>query len=191
MKKLLALTMSVILASAVFVGCSNNDEEKETAESTTEVTTEETTEEVTDETEPELSIPAFESDNALADIVKVALADREWPMMQEIADPELASNLFNIDLANADYENVIIAACPMTAPFAEIVVIKTVDGKAADAQKLLTDRRDELATQQGMYPATMEAIEGSVIATEGNYVFFVAGSNDAQGAADAMIAAVK
>lgn len=189
MKKLLALTLAVIMTSAIFAGCGNDDKTEETTTETTIETVDDTSLDGIDGDyeEPEYVAPVIESDNALTSAMNAGLAVGTWPSMWEVSEADVAMDFYGIDLANPDYANVMIAQCPMTFPFAEIIIIEAVDGKAAEAEKLLSDRKAAKLSEQGQYPDTVETLEASVIGTSGNYVYYVAG-DVAQDVADAIIA---
>ncbi|MBP1549224.1 MAG: DUF4358 domain-containing protein, partial [Oscillospiraceae bacterium] len=138
-------------------------------EEATEETTVETMEEVPAETEESADEPAEDElpsedegevgANPLQGVVDAALAVGEWPAMMEITDEMMLTEYFMLDPANANYRNLMVMQCPMSATMSEIIIIEADDVDAAKAD--LDARRNKAITQDAWYPNDVELAEAS------------------------------
>ena len=167
-------------------------------EEATEGTTVETMEEVPAETEESAEEPAedelpSEEDgevgaNPLQSVVDAALAVGEWPAMMEITDEMMLTEYFKLDPANANYRNLMVMQCPMSATMSEIIIIEADDVDAAKAD--LDARREKAITQDAWYPNDVELAEASIVGTEGSYAYFILAGSAAE-AETAVVEALK
>ncbi len=216
MKKIIAMISAVAMCAAMFTACSSNDAETtETTADTTvaEVTddtvndtaiesetTAETMEEVPAETEEsadEGDVPADDAPvedggevgtNPLQSIVDAGLAVGEWPAMMEVTDTMMLTDYFMLDPENANYRNMIVMQCPMSATMSEIIIIEADDVEAAKAD--LNARRDKAISQDAWYPNDVELAEASIVGTEGDFAYFILAGAAAE-AEPAIVEAIK
>ena len=167
-------------------------------EEATEETTVETMEEVPAETEESADEPAEDElpsedegevgANPLQGVVDAALAVGEWPAMMEITDEMMLTEYFMLDPANANYRNLMVMQCPMSATMSEIIIIEADDVDAAKAD--LDARRNKAITQDAWYPNDVELAEASIVGTEGSYAYFILAGSAAE-AETAIVEALK
>jgi len=200
MKKIIAMISAIAVCTAIFTACSSG--ETETPETTTAETTisetiaEETeaaTEEAPAETEESVEEAPSEdggevSANALQPVADAALAVGEWPAMMEVTDTMMLTDYFMLDPENANYLNMLVMQCPMSATMSEIIIIEAEDVEAAKAD--LNARRDKAISQDAWYPNDVELAEASIVGTEGNYAYFILAGAAAE-AEPAIIEAIK
>ncbi len=200
MKKIIAMISAIAVCTAIFTACSSG--ETETPETTTAETTisetiaEETeaaTEEAPAETEESVEEAPYEdggevSANALQPVADAALAVGEWPAMMEVTDTMMLTDYFMLDPENANYLNMLVMQCPMSATMSEIIIIEAEDVEAAKAD--LNARRDKAISQDAWYPNDVELAEASIVGTEGNYAYFILAGAAAE-AEPAIIEAIK
>ncbi len=206
MKKIIAMISAIAVCAAMFTACSSS--EAETTETTTAETTisetiaeesetEETTEEIIEEipAETEESVEETPSEdggevsaNALQPLVDAALAVGEWPAMMEVTDTMMLTDYFMLDPENANYRNMIVMQCPMSATMSEIIIIEADDVEAAKAD--LNARRDKAISQDAWYPNDVELAEASIVGAEGDYAYFILASAAAD-AEPAIVEAIK
>ena len=208
MKKIIAMISAIAVCTAMFTACSSGEAEttettadttiSETAAEETEAETEESVEEAPAETE-ESAEESTEEDapsedggeaaaNALQPIVDAALAVGEWPAMMEVTDTMMLTDYFVLDPENANYLNMIVMQCPMSAAMSEIIIIEAEDVEAAKAD--LNARRDKAISQDAWYPNDVELAEASIVGAEGNYAYFVLAGSAAE-AETAIVEAIK
>lgn len=217
MKKIIAMISAVAMCAAMFTACSSNDAETtETTADTTvaEVTddtvndtaienetTADTMEEIPAETEESVdeSDASVEDDapvedggevgaNPLQTIVDAGLAVGEWPAMMEVTDTMMLTDYFMLDPENANYRNMIVMQCPMSATMSEIIIIEADDVEAAKAD--LNARRDKAISQDAWYPNDVELAEASIVGTEGDFAYFILAGAAAE-AEPAIVEAIK
>lgn len=211
MKKIIAMISAVAMCAAMFTACSSNDAE------TTETTADTTVAEVTDDTVNDTAIEsettaetmeevpaeteesADEGDapvedggevgaNPLQSIVDAGLAVGEWPAMMEVTDTMMLTDYFMLDPENANYRNMIVMQCPMSATMSEVIIIEADDVEAAKAD--LNARRDKAISQDAWYPNDVELAEASIVGTEGDYAYFILAGSAAE-AETAIVEAIK
>ncbi len=216
MKKIIALIFAAAMCASVLTGCGSDNAETETtvSETTIEETTaeivvseeetsetEETTVEVmeevpadTEETEApaEEEAPSEDSDevgaNPLQAAVDAATTVGEWPTLMEITDTLMLTEFFKLDPDNANYRNMIVMQCPMSAIMTEVIIIEADDVDAAKAD--LEARREKAITQDAWYPNDIELAEASIVGTEGDYAYFILAEAAAE-AESALVEALK
>lgn len=179
-----------------------SEQEGADTEAETEATEAETTVEVMEEepaeTEESVEEPAedelpSEDDaevgaNPLQGVVDAALAVGEWPAMMEITDEMMLTEYFKLDPANANYRNLMVMQCPMSATMSEIILIEADDVDAAKAD--LEARREKAINQDAWYPNDVELAEASIVGTEGDYAYFILAGSAAE-AESAIVEALK
>lgn len=126
--------------------------------------------------------------NPLQTVVDAALAVGEWPAMMEITDTMMLTEYFKLDPENANYRNLMVMQCPMSATMSEIIIIEADDVDAAKAD--LEARREKAITQDAWYPNDVELAEASIVGTEGDYAYFILAGSAAE-AETAIVEAIK
>ncbi len=175
-----------------------SEEDAPETEATEAETTVESMEEVPADTEEAVDEPAEDEApsedggevgmNPLQTVVDVALAVGEWPAMMEITDTMMLTEYFMLDPENANYRNLLVMQCPMSATMSEIIIIEADDVDAAKAD--LEARREKAITQDAWYPNDVELAEASIVGTEGDYAYFILAGSAAE-AETAIIDALK
>lgn len=169
-------------------------EEADTEAVESETTSAETMEELPAETEEsadEGDAPAEDGEvgaNPLQSIVDAGLAAGEWPAMMEVTDTMMLTDYFMLDPENANYRNMIVMQCPMSATMSEIIIIEADDVEAAKAD--LNGRRDKAISQDAWYPNDVELAEASIVGTEGDFAYFILAGSAAE-AETAIVEAIK
>lgn len=190
MKKILAALAAVAMTGLLLAGCGSKTEEAVTTAETTVETTTEATEETTEaaedttvsdeaaadeeDSETEVLMPMFDEENVnpLQDLVIAAMGDfSEWPMLAEVTDEEIISDYFLLDKNNANYEQLIVMQCPMSAQMCEIIIIKTADTDAAKAD--LEARQKKAQDTDAFYPNDVERAANSIVGAKGDYAYFL------------------
>ena len=152
-----------------------------------EAETEADTEEVTEEDEA----PAEDGDavlNALQPLADAAMSVGEWPDLMEVTDEMMLTDYFLLDPANANYKNMLVLQCPMSAVMTEIIIIEAEDADAAKAD--LEARQKKAQDQDAFYPDDAERAGSSIVGTEGNYAYFILATSSAE-AETALVEAIK
>lgn len=126
--------------------------------------------------------------NPLQTVVDAALAVGEWPAMMEITDEMMLTEFFMLDPSNANYRNLMVMQCPMSATMSEIIIIEADDVEAAKAD--LEARREKAINQDAWYPNDVELAEASIVGTEGDFAYFILAGAAAE-AEPAIIDAIK
>lgn len=216
MKKIIAMISAVAICAAMFTACGkdNADTTTETTAETTvtevvegdivvseedasETTVESMVEEPaeTDESADESAEEQLPSEdggevglNPLQGVVDAGLAVGEWPAMMEVTDDTFLTEFFMLDPANANYRNLIVMQCPMSATMSEIIIIEADDVEAAKAD--LEARREKAINQDAWYPNDVVLAEGSIVGTEGDYAYFILAGSAAE-AETAIVEALK
>ena len=198
---------AAILAAALmsFAACGGNDEPAQETTVSTEIITEAVSEETAAEDENDVIeentdinldevIPEDEivedgaaedgavsegevSANPLYPMVEQALSESEWPVMMEVTDATILNEFFLLDPTNANYKEMIVMQCPISAVMSEIIIINADDADSAKAD--LDARRTKAIEQDAWYPADKELADASIVGTNGSYVYFIIGSNAA------------
>lgn len=181
MKKILALTLSLILAGAMFTACgggkdSSIAETTAAPETTTTATTAETTtvsETVTEALISDGTTAAPAVENPLASFGEVIEKSTEWPALMEVATTDYKDVLL-IDPANPNYKAVLAKMAMISAASGQYVIIEAVEGKVDDAVKDLEAYKKKLIEKDAFYPAQKEDAEKAIIGKVGNYAYFIA-----------------
>ena len=191
-KKIALFAAALAVCAAAFTACgdnSSNEEETTTAATTTtsqsqsEAATDAQTSEEADggeETEISGEISGGEQDSPaaggiLSEAADAALAGASWPVMEKLEEPEFVSDFFLLDMANANYKDILILKCPMSANLSELIIIEAEDVSAAQAD--LEARQKKAREQDAWYPDDVEKAGASIVGTEGSYVYFIMGSD--------------
>lgn len=212
-KKIIAMASALAVCASMMTACGSDSAEEEVTSADTTVSESVESEadtEIAPETEgdteseapaeseteaPEEDAPAEDgtvdgaiSNNPLQPIADAALAVGEWPALMEVTDEMMLTDFFLLDPANANYRNLLVLQCPMSAVMTEIIIIEADDVEAAKAD--LTARRDKAISQDAWYPNDVEVAESSIVGSEGNYAYFILAQNSAD-AEPAIVDAIK
>ena len=174
-KKLLALSLVVALA---FSACGKKEQNENTAApAPTETVTETPSEEVT----PEVEVPSDETvdpagelvSNATLDAIhnaaKEQLGENYIPSMPY--DALTLSELFGV---NPQWYDAAIAEGPMMSVHVDkFIAIHATEGNVENVANALNAYRDSQVADTMQYPVNVSKIQGSVVETVGDYVFFV------------------
>lgn len=135
----------------------------------------------------DVDAPSDVSTNPLRPMADRALAEGEWPFMDEVTDPVIISEFFTLDVSNSNYNGLIIMQCPMSASMSEVIIIDAVDVDSAKAD--LEARRTKAIETDAWYPHDQELAEASIVGTNGSYAYFIIGDSaaDAESAINAYI----
>ncbi len=117
------------------------------------------------------------SENPLMPVVDKVLSESEWPAMEEVTDPVIISDFFTLDPENANYRELIIMQCPMSASMSEIIIIDADDTESAKAD--LEARQTKAIETDAWYPHDQELAAASIVGTNGSYAYFIIGDNAA------------
>lgn len=117
------------------------------------------------------------SENPLMPVVDKVLSESEWPAMEEVTDPVIISDFFTLDPENANYRELIIMQCPMSASMSEIIIIDAEDTESAKAD--LEARQTKAIETDAWYPHDQELAAASIVGTNGSYAYFIIGDNAA------------
>lgn len=113
------------------------------------------------------------SENPLYPAVEKALSESEWPTMSEITDEVILKEFFLLDPAN--YNELIVMQCPVSAIMSEIIIIKSDDVASAEAD--LEARQKKAIETDAWYPEDQELAASSIVGTNGDYAYFIIGEN--------------
>ena len=174
-KKLLALSLVVALA---FSACGKKEQNENTA---TPAPTETVTETPSEEVTPEVEVPSDETvdpagelvSNATLDAIhnaaKEQLGENYIPSMPY--DALTLSELFGVD---PQWYDAAIAEGPMMSVHVDkFIAIHATEGNVENVANALNAYRDSQVADTMQYPANVSKIQGSVVETVGDYVFFV------------------
>lgn len=201
MKKtnIIAVAAVIALSASMLAACGSDKTSDEVSETTTTAATEEQPVETEDDGEEDI-IPE-ETDivldvieesegasdevqteeeaapNPLMPYVEAAMADSEWPVLDEVNDPVILEEFFLLDKNNENYEELIVMQCPISAVMSEIIIIKAADTDSAEAD--LEARRTKAIERDAWYPKDQELAEASIVGVSGSYAYFIIGENAA------------
>ena len=174
-KKLLALSLVVALA---FSACGKKEQNENTA---TPAPTETVTETPSEEVTPEVEVPSDETvdpagelvSNATLDAIhnaaKEQLGENYIPSMPY--DALTLSELFGV---NPQWYDAAIAEGPMMSVHVDkFIAIHATEGNVENVANALNAYRDSQVADTMQYPVNVSKIQGSVVETVGDYVFFV------------------
>lgn len=208
-KKIMIMAAAIAAAAMVFTACDSKSENSDSIDSgviseiSDGVVSDDET--VTDEIEDEDILPedtedldevvddldeitedenvdddfTVESSNPLMPMVESVLNSAEWPYLEEITDSYIISEYFTLDAENANYNELIVMQCPMSAVMSEIIIINAEDTDAAKAD--LDARRQKAIDTDAWYPDDQVNAENSIVGVNGSYVYFIIGNNAAEG----------
>ena len=111
------------------------------------------------------------SENPLRHIADAGLAVGEWPALWEVDDDMILEDFFLLDASNANYRNMIVLQCPMSANMTELIIIEADDVNAAKAD--LEARQKKAQEKDAWYPDDIERAGASIVGTEGDYAYFI------------------
>jgi len=179
----LAIALIVLLA---FTGCSKNDNGADTAtptpvveENVTETPEDTTGEDAATEEAPTEEAPAEDEEagalvsNETLDAIHqkvVALVGEENYVANMPYDTATLSELFGID--STWYDAAIAEGPMMSVHVDKFVAIHATEGNVENVAKALNEYRDVLVADTMQYPMNVAKIQGSVVETVGDYVFF-------------------
>lgn len=190
MKKL-AVSLAALTFCAMLAGCSgkndNASSETTVAETTlSDTMTEETSSEETssEEASEETSEETSESEEASGDSAEAGslkdIAEKlieahrdDLPDLELSEDNEFNKEFFLLDADNANYEDMVIYNCPMSAVMSEIIIIKAADGQIDAVKADLEARQKKAQEQDAFYPDDIDAANASIVGTKGNYAYFL------------------
>ena len=185
MKKL-AVSLAALTFCAMLAGCSgkndNASSETTVAETTLsdtmteETSSEETSEEASEETsESEETSGDSAEAGSLKDIAEKLIEAHkdDLPDLELNEDNEFNKEFFLLDADNANYEDMVIYNCPMSAVMSEIIIIKAADGQIDAVKADLEARQKKAQEQDAFYPDDIDAANASIVGTKGNYAYFL------------------
>lgn len=188
--KIAALLAAMTICSAMFTACGENtsgDNESETASSAATtasdvpaVSDDENTasaEESSSGNEDDVSDTGEEAVSALQTAAETAIDGQEWPSMAVVSNDEkdFIADFFLLDADNANYKELFIFQCPMSANMSELIIIEAEDVSSAKAD--LEARQKKAREQDAFYPDDVERAGASIVGTEGSYAYFIMGNN--------------
>ena len=174
-KKLLALSLVVALA---FSACGKKEQNENTA---TPAPTETVTETPTEEVTPEVEVPSDETVDPAGELVSNATLDEIHNAAKEQLgenyipsmpyDATTLSELFGVD---PQWYDAAIAEGPMMSVHVDkFIAIHATEGNVENVANALNAYRDSQVADTMQYPANVSKIQGSVVETVDDYVFFV------------------
>lgn len=197
MKKKLAILTAILACASIMTACgADKSESSETTISETTVQSEAIAEDTSTETVSEAESEAesetesaenseeitedtvqTESANPLQPIIDKVLSESEWPILAEVTDPVMLTEFFTLDPENANYKEMIVMQCPISATMSEIIIINAEDVDSAKAD--LEARRTKAIEVDAWYPNDQILAEESIVGTNGSYAYFIIGTNAA------------
>ncbi len=188
--KIAAFLAAMTICSAMLAACGENtsgDTESETTSSAATtasdvpaVSDNESTasaEESTSESGDDSSDTGEEAVSALQTAAEAAIDGQDWPAMAVVSSDEkdFIADFFLLDADNANYKELFIFQCPMSANLSEIIIIEADDVSSAKAD--LEARQKKAREQDAFYPDDVERAGASIVGTEGSYAYFIMGNN--------------
>ncbi|MGN0667453.1 MAG: DUF4358 domain-containing protein [Huintestinicola sp.] len=138
-----------------------------------------------DESDENGEVPAEEApaeeetaENPLAPMAAAAMADNEWPVLEEVNDETILKEFFLLDAADENYEELLVMSCPISAKMTEIIIIKTKDVEAA--VEAVEARRTKAIEQDAWYPNDQELAAASIAGSHGSYAYYFIGDHAAE-----------
>lgn len=131
----------------------------------------------TDISESELKSEVVEASLSIADIVDTLSATYggEYNATMKIENDVMETLL---GISSDMYEDAFMAQAPMSAHCDMLVVIRAVEDKAAEVEKLLNDYRDSRINDTLEYPANQPKIAASVVDVKYDFIIFrILGAN--------------
>ena len=191
-RKIAAFAAALTMCAAMFTACgkdsgtgeaettttsqTQSETKKETETETEAVSqTEEITDENTDVTEESAGGAEEASGSILSQAADAALADASWPALERLEDPDFIADFFLLDASNANYKDLLVLKCPMSANLSELIIIEAEDVSAAEAD--LDARRTKAVENDAWYPDDVEKAGASIVGSEGSFAYFIMGSD--------------
>lgn len=131
----------------------------------------------TDISESELKSEVVEASLSIADIVDTLSATYggEYNATMKIENDVMETLL---GISSDMYEDAFMAQAPMSAHCDMLVVIRAVEDKAAEVEKILNDYRDSRINDTMEYPANQPKIAASVVDVKYDFIIFrILGAN--------------
>ncbi len=183
MKNKRYLIVALCMVTSLFMtACGGEDEQVEYTEETSVVTTEVTPithPPVTDATQKAEEIEEEGTSN-FKKAVETVISSVEWAKLDEVTDEQILTEFFKLDKNNANYKDIIVMQCPMSAVTAELILIEAQDGKVEDVKADLEARREKLINVDAFYPDSQAIAEDSIIGVHNNVVYFIAAEKAAE-----------
>lgn len=184
MKKNICIMAAVVMISAAFAGCSDNEnngggttdlstsaetkaEESSSFEATTETVGDTETPQAASETGGEEA--ADNTVEKIAERIKSAYGDNYLPNTD--IPPEMLKSLVGLE---DDSYTEIFAQQPMIGAHPDMLIIaKAASGKTGDVKSKLEQYRDKLVSETMQYPMNIAKVNASKIVANGDYVAFI------------------
>lgn len=113
------------------------------------------------------------AENPLSPVIDKVLSESEWPALSIVTDETILKEFFLLD--PADYKEMIVMQCPISAKMSEIIIVNSDDISAAE--EALNARRQKAIDQDAWYPNDVELAQNSIVGTNGSYAYFIIGDN--------------
>lgn len=113
------------------------------------------------------------AENPLSPVIDKVLSESEWPVLSIVTDETVLKEFFLLD--PADYKEIIVMQCPISAKMSEIIIVNSDDVSAAE--DALNARRQKAIDQDAWYPNDVELAQNSIVGTNGSYAYFIIGDN--------------
>lgn len=192
--KIAALLAALTICPAMLTGCGENTSGGAESETTSSAATtasdvpavsddentasaEENSSESGDDASDTVENTGEEAVSALQAAAEAAIDGQDWPSMAAVSNDEkdFISDFFLLDADNANYKELFIFQCPMSANLSEIIIIEADDISSAKAD--LEARQKKAREQDAFYPDDVERAGASIVGTEGSYAYFIMGNN--------------
>jgi len=178
--RILALSLALMLAAAVFTGCSDN-RNNTTSGTTSGGTSSSGTSSGGAGSSGTASSGASSGGSVSGTAVSGKLSDVHKAVKELYGDAYLANMTLDADMLEEQYgikpELVkdVIAEGPMMSGHVDVFIgIEAPDEKKADElEKVLTDYRDKVAADTMQYPSNLAKVQSARVERVGNYVFFL------------------
>lgn len=187
-RKIAALAAVLSICTAGFSACGNDNSD---TEETTAATTASDVPAVTDDTETVSDAESGETTDSgetaaspLLDAVQTSIEGLAWPVMEPVTDKDFIADFFLLDTENANYKDIAVMQCPMSANLTEMIVIEADDVSSAKAD--LEARKKKAQEQDAFYPDDVERAGAAIVGTEGSYAYFIMG-NEPEKAEEALL----
>lgn len=187
LKKTAAFAAAITLCAALLAACGNNEGANDettagtAAETTSAATTASDVPAVTDDStadaEDTSAAEGEEAASPLQTAAETAIDGNDWPAMTAVSNSEkdYIADFFLLDTENANYKDLLVMQCPMSANMSELIIIEADDVSSAKAD--LEARQKKAKEQDAFYPDDVERAGASIVGTEGSYAYFILGNN--------------
>lgn len=161
MKKLFALTLSLLMLLAFAAGCADNGDNASSV--APPASSAEESAPSSEAAEGEISL------QEIADAVKEVYGENYLPSMEMTKEDLVTQSGVKAE----DIED-FIAEIPMISTHVDtFYAIKAVEGKGEDVEKALNEYRDTLIDNSMNYPMNIEKVNATQVVRHGDYVFLV------------------